>query len=137
MFFNSSKVYQFRRKYLLIIFVFICFACQKQQPEPPVALEKFIPLYTDYIIAADLTEKEDIGAVLDSLLAVHQLKRADFRNNLQFYAEHPQQWQEFLEAVIEQLNQRMQQLDEKTLKKNLKPPSIQKKGVPSRANPRN
>ena len=117
-------------KYFLIALVFCGLACQREKIKPPIAQDKFAQIYSDYIVAADLTEKEDVGAILDSILAVHQLQRNDFRDNLQYYADHPVEWENFLNAVIKKLKNRMKAFEGEDLKEKLKPSSIQKRLKP-------
>jgi hypothetical protein len=130
--FQLKSLLSVKKKYVRIVLAGLFIACQPQSTKPPVAPDKFAPIYTDYIIAADLSENEDMAALLDSILASYQLPAKDFRDNLQYYADHPQEWEELLEAVIKQLNQRVHEFEAEALQEPLKPPPIQPKRAPAK-----
>jgi len=122
--FPLTPVPLFRINKLLFLLAGILLACQPQASRPPTEVARFAKIYTDYIIAADLSEKEDMAALLDSVLAVHAFSKKEFRDNLQYYTEHPQEWEAFLEAVIQQLTQRAEVFEAENLKEKLKTPPL-------------
>lgn len=121
--FQRTLVFTIRLKPMLIL-AGILLACQSPVSSPPTDVARFAKIYTDYIIAADLSEQEDMAALLDSVLTAHTFSSKEFRDNLQYYSDHPEAWEAFLDAVIQQLTQRAEGFEAENLKEKLKTPPL-------------
>lgn len=104
-----------KKKYYLLFFL-LCqvlltnnFNCKELKQKPGLDLDKFAVTYTDYVIATQLNKNQEYSALFDSVLAVHDVTRDEFKECINYYVENPEEWNKFLDNVILELRKILNQ----------------------------
>lgn len=70
--------------------------------------EKFIVIYSDFIIAKDTTssQAQSTDAILKKILAKNKIELTDYKATIQYYNQDSQRWESFFSKTIAYLEKK-------------------------------
>ena len=81
-------------------------SCRKSTEPQPIEEKKFVQIYCDAVMYADLIDSKLRQAFVDSVLNSHQVTRDEFQHSIASYSRDKKTWKKIFEKIVAALEER-------------------------------
>ncbi len=80
--------------------------CEKNTRPKPIDENKFVQIYCDVVMYAELIDSKLRKAFVDSVLAHHKVTREKYQQSIEVYSKDKKRWKQIFEKVVAELEQK-------------------------------
>lgn len=80
--------------------------CEKNSRPKPIDENKFVQIYCDAVMYADLIDSKLRKAFVDSVLEHHNVTREKFQQSIEAYSKDKKRWKQIFEKIVAELEKK-------------------------------
>ncbi|MBN1154353.1 DUF4296 domain-containing protein [candidate division KSB1 bacterium] len=101
-----------KRFYFLVMLLLL--TCARSEDKPDIMDEEmFVDLYCDVVSRIDLIPFNTRSSFVDSIFSHYRVTEESFMATITYYNEDPEKWQEILDHILAELDNRVKAMEQK------------------------